>query len=400
MPRTKEGRAPNGEGSIFWDETRQRYRVRVSTPQGVRERSAKTKTEARRLRDELKRQRDSGLPVPHQDLTVKQWVQEWFAGLSGLRPNSRIAYESAIATKILPALGHRRISSLTPHHLRLWHSDMSEKGLATATIAQAHAILRKALGEAVALEILPRNVASLVSPPPIVIKRTSQTQTYTDGEVVALIDACQTEPLGAAFVIAVTMALRIGEIVAIRLADLDDDLTILRVRGQRGQHTEPNTVAPAKTKSSARDLMIPAEARMAIRRRLALRAQERRRAGDDWTETGAIFCTGRGTMIRPSNLAHSETEGLLARICERAGLRYLPPHALRGTCATLMGEAGVSATIISAYLGHAGTGVTDRYVKRTGPMQELASRSVDAILTTTRDKIRDNVALPVQIASR
>jgi len=53
---------------------------------------------------------------------------------------------------------------------------------------------------------------------------------------------------------------------------------------------------------------------------------------------------------------------VLERVCARAGLQDVTPHTLRHTFASVAGDLNFSELTIRGLLGHAGQGVTQRYV--------------------------------------
>ena len=83
-------RRSRGEGSLFWNEKRQRWIGIVSqgyAANGKRRTtwvSGRTKTEAKTKLREAQRARDDGLPAGRRDYTVRQAVESWLEhGLAG-----------------------------------------------------------------------------------------------------------------------------------------------------------------------------------------------------------------------------------------------------------------------------------------------------------------------------
>lgn len=79
-----------GEGSLYWDEDRQRWIANLTvgyTPDGKRIRrraSGRTKTEARAKLKQLVRDHDEGLATSERGYTVAQAVTDWLDyGLTG-----------------------------------------------------------------------------------------------------------------------------------------------------------------------------------------------------------------------------------------------------------------------------------------------------------------------------
>ncbi|AWN35871.1 tyrosine-type recombinase/integrase [Methylobacterium radiodurans] len=71
----------------------------------------------------------------------------------------------------------------------------------------------------------------------------------------------------------------------------------------------------------------------------------------------------------------------LERITERAGLEGVTAHTLRHSFASTAGDLGYSDSTIGAMLGHAGHGVTSRYIHH-----------LDAVLIAAADRVADRVA--------
>ncbi len=83
-------RRSRGEGSLYWDESRQRWMAAVDvgfSPTGKRQRrwvSGKTKTEAKQKLLAMRRDQSDGLPTEHRTYTVREAVESWLEhGLTG-----------------------------------------------------------------------------------------------------------------------------------------------------------------------------------------------------------------------------------------------------------------------------------------------------------------------------
>jgi len=112
-----------------------------------------------------------------------------------------------------------------------------------------------------------------------------------------------------------------------------------------------------------------------LRRR---QAQERLRAGTDYTDHGLVFATPMGQPLDKHNLVHRHFKPIL----EAAGLpKELRLYDLRHSCATLLLAAGENAKVVSERLGHAGITLTlDTYAHVLPTMQRQAADKLEAIL--------------------
>ena len=120
-------RRPRGEGSIYWDENRQRFIAEITigyTPAGkriVRKGSGKTETAARAKLKELVRDHDDGLAIAPPNFTVGDAVTDWLAfGLNGRSTNTRSNYRNLAETHIIGQIGARKLRDLNASDVERW----------------------------------------------------------------------------------------------------------------------------------------------------------------------------------------------------------------------------------------------------------------------------------------
>nr|WP_260845953.1 tyrosine-type recombinase/integrase [Micrococcus luteus] len=148
---------------------------------------------------------------------------------------------------------------------------------------------------------------------------------------------------------------RIGEVLAIRLQDLDlgGPIPTARIAGtiisRKGEPTHRQ--GHPKTDRSVRRVALPAFALHAIRSRLL-------RSGD--TEPHALlFSTRVGTPHTTNNIRR-----LLRDVMDAAGIENVTPHRFRRTVATVVNDAQ-GALLASELLGHTDPRITmQHYIHR------------------------------------
>ncbi len=87
-----------------------------------------------------------------------------------------------------------------------------------------------------------------------------------------------------------------------------------------------------------------------------------------------VFCTGKGTLINPTNLRRRS----LAPLLQRAGLRPMTFHQLRHTAATILLLQNVNPKLVSEMLGHATIAITlDIYSHVLPNMQNSAVAAME-----------------------
>ncbi len=78
------------------------------------------------------------------------------------------------------------------------------------------------------------------------------------------------------------------------------------------------------------------------------------KAGDSWQEHDLVFCSGKGTLINPTNLRKQSFAPLL----QRADLPVITFHQLWHTAATILLLKNVNPKIVSEFLGRTSIAVT------------------------------------------
>ena len=164
-------RRRSGEGTLFWNERRQRWMAVVDvgfSPKGKRRRvqvSARTKTEAKAKLLALRRDQADGLPPEQRGYTVGEAVESWLRyGLVGRDP-STVTNRRIMAEKhIIPALGSRRLMELTAEEVDGWLAAKAQV-LSTDSVARLLSILRQSIRRAQARDLVRRNVALLCDAP-------------------------------------------------------------------------------------------------------------------------------------------------------------------------------------------------------------------------------------------
>jgi Arm DNA-binding domain/Phage integrase, N-terminal SAM-like domain len=133
----------------------------------------KTKRECQAaLNDPLAALRTGTFVEPSKRTLESFLVDEWLPALRHLRPSTLSNYRTHIRTCVLPALGPIPLQQLSPAHLNAFYQALLSRGrlrdghgMAPKTVQNVHAILHRALKDAVRWGYAARNVADAVDPP-------------------------------------------------------------------------------------------------------------------------------------------------------------------------------------------------------------------------------------------
>ncbi|UUN27677.1 tyrosine recombinase XerC [Streptomyces sp. FIT100] len=347
-------RNPNGAGSI-WQRKDGRFEARVYVPQpdGTRKRKTvygSTWEECDEKRQELVRRDRQGIPTPSRSAKLSEWLPYWLEQY--VRPNRKrttyAKYEMHVRLYLVPLLGSRRLESLTTANVRQMLSKVTSQASA-ATAKEAHRVLRTAVTAACRDELISRNVVQLV-PAPRVEPR--ELRPWSLDETLTFLEAARTDPLYTAFVLAVVLGLRRGEVLGVQWKDVDLDRRTLTVRTTLNRGGKELYLDTTKNRR-ARVIPIPLMCVAPLRWQRLRQAGGRAAAGAEWQESDHVFTTRSGRPIEPRNLYRS-----FQRISESAGLPRVRLHDTRHGCASLLFAAGVAPRTVMEILGHSQIAVT------------------------------------------
>jgi integrase len=351
-------RRPRGEGSIFWDERRQRFLAEVTvgyTPAGkriVRRGRGKTETAARNKLKEVIREYEAGLTAKARNTTVGQAVQDWLAyGLHGRSKATVDKCRGICETHVIPALGARKLRELTATDVDRWLADKA-KILSTRTLRELHQCLNRSINRAMARDLVARNVVGLCGIPRGQAGRPSKSLTFD--QATALLDAAESSALLHAYTtVSLLTGARTEELRALTWDHVDLD-------GHANPPRPPSMDVwrsvreggDTKTPKSRRTLALPARCVEALRR-----LREHQSDQGTWTDTGIVFASAAGTELDAANVRRA-FRGVVAR----AGLdpSDWTPRELRHSFVSLLSDHGVPIEQIADLVGHSGTTVTEK----------------------------------------
>jgi integrase len=198
---------------------------------------------------------------------------------------------------------------------------------------------------------------------------------WTLDETLDFLAASRRDPLYAAFVLAIAMGLRRGEIIGLRWSDLDLDNRVLYVR-QQTQHRRGVLYDDDPKSRRRRVVPLPALCIAPLRWHRMRQSAARAKAGEQWHESGYVFTTRTGRQVEPRNVYRSFT-----RIADSAGIRVVRLHDARHGTATLLTAAGVAPRVVMEILGHSQISITmDVYTHVVQDTQREAMSHMDRLL--------------------
>lgn len=291
-----------------------------------------------------------GIPTPSRSAKLSEWLPYWLE--EHVKPHRKrttyVKYEMHVRLYLVPLLGARRLESLTTANVRKMIGAVTAQASA-ATAKEAHRVLRTALTAACREELISRNVVQLV-PAPRVEPR--ELRPWSLDETLTFLEAARADPLYPAFVLAVALGLRRGEILGLQWQDIDLDRRTLTVRTTLHRGGKELYLDTTKNRR-ARVIPIPLMCVAPLRWQRLRQAARKAAVGAMWHESDHVFTTGSGRPIEPRNLYRS-----FQRIAASAGLPPVRLHDTRHGCASLLFAAGVAPRTVMEILGHSQIAVT------------------------------------------
>ena len=179
-----------------------------------------TRRDAQRfLTDVLSRLGDGSYAQPSKVTLAEFLTGEWLPAVEGtVRPLTFMQHRSAVKARIVPRLGHVRLQALTGGHLNALYRELEQAGLSVGTVRQTHAVLHRALRDAVRWGKLVRNPAGMADPPRA---ERSRAQAWTAKELVRFLEHVQDDRLFPLWRLAATTGMRRGELLGLTWRCLD-----------------------------------------------------------------------------------------------------------------------------------------------------------------------------------
>lgn len=330
------------EGSLFLRTRDRRWVAMVTMPDGRRRSaSAASKAEGVRLLAMLKAQRDQAVADPRR-IRVGPYLRRWIASVNGLAPATLRQHEMIVRVHLVPALGARYLTQLTPSDVEAY---LESAAVDPQTKRHHRATLRRALADAQRDGLVSRNVAALARAPKM---RKAERVYLSAAQVRRVIDARE-ERYWPLWTLIATTGLRVSEALGLAWSDVDG--ATVTVRHQLARVDGAWVRSQPKTDRSRRTIPLTS---IAIEALTVQRTRQDAERGDHPRPMdGLVFTTPTGAPIHSTNLL-PPWHALLRRL----GLPKVTVHDLRHAAATMMLTEGVPLPVIAAVLGHSTVRVT------------------------------------------
>lgn len=353
-----------------------------------------TKAEAKRLANDFENDSLKKSYIDDKNLTLAGFIEYWkkeYALQDGMYSPKTIERNEVLLKRIIPVLGNIRLRKLKPTHLMQLYNNLREDGmrlnnkkesdgkLSPRTIQMHHKLLSAILNKAKQWQFIEMNPCQFVDAPKAKCKKTPIWTEETLVQFFSLLFAHAKLKYVLFFMIAFSTGLRRGEILALRLSDID------RIKGKL-QVNQTSTVVKGgiiykdpKTEKSASGVSVSASVFEALDLYLAeceilrnLAAEK----GNPWPETDLLFTTAEGRAMFPSTIAH-----WLKGFITKHELPMISTRSFRNMSITYAIDRGFDLKAVSERARHAQLSTTTDIYAHVLPQKDQAiAASLDTIM--------------------
>lgn len=314
-------------------------------------------------------------------ITVAEFFEQWLTIVAEQKVGRKTfdRYRGIVKNHIAPAFGRLPLQKLTALHIETHYSKLAkegrkdghEGGLSAQTILHHHRLISEALQKAVSWKLRTHNPADGVTPPTV---KPRQIVPINEAQAAWLLSAAEGTRLYMPIMIAVTMGLRRGEILAARWGDMDRDRAVLKVCHALEESTTGVIFKPPKSQKGRREVAIPSVTLEALQKHQEAQKGYREKLGAGYQDDDLICCVEDGSLWKPSAFTSAYRDLLRRR--KLTGPNF---HALRHAHASQLLKAGVDAKVISQRLGHSRASFTmDVYAHLMPGQDQEAAKRTDA----------------------
>ena len=324
----------------------------------------------------------------NKSITLAKYIEHWLAEVAPKKlAKSTFARDRQDVRRILPALGHYKLTGLTKEVIRNFYEEMraerklTDGGLISErTVEGLHNTLCSILTDAVEEGYLLHNPAWRMYKP----QGTRKERPVADEELVQrLITALEGQSLKyeTYFKLVLATGMRRGEACGLRWSDINWKKRSIHVQRTviKLSH-EPIFVKPPKTASGDRVVHVSKEMAKLLKAWKQQCAWERQQEqGDLLQEDDYLFRQPNGDPMVPTTFTFR-----FKKILKQNGLpENLSVHSLRHTTASLLISQGVDVRTVASVLGHSQASTT----------LDIYAHAFDAHKRAASEKLRDAIGL-------
>ncbi|GHO54800.1 tyrosine-type recombinase/integrase [Ktedonobacter robiniae] len=375
------GRRKHGEGTLF-KRADGRWQASFVASDGKRkyfygEKSSEALEKMRKAMQEDQK----GLLASGKRVLLKDYLPQWLELVAKPQvfQGTYVQYEATVKKHLLPAFGHIMVHKLTVQQVQSFYAKKLEEGLAPGTVIYIHSILHMALDNAVSWGLISHNVTDKAKLPK---RKRPDHRVLSLEEAKTLVKFARASRLETLLIMALTTAMRRGELLALQWSDIDFEKKTLQLRRSfRRVGNVGNIVKEPKTKAGQRRIMLTDFAIEALKRHKQLQEEQRERS-TNWRDLDLVFPNTLGGYWSPDYMVL-----VFKKMLTQAQLPQIRFHDLRHSAATLLLAMGVHPKLVQDLLGHSKIATTmDTYSHVLPSMQKEVADKMGLAFTFEEDQ--------------
>jgi len=421
-----------GDGTICWDEDRGCWFVRVTYRdpktgetkrkklKGAEDNTPKGKSASLKIGQKWLEQIEQGMSPDVEKITLGQWIDTWLKEY--IKPNVRVKsydkYEGCLVQYVKPKLGRFPMRKIRETQLTALFNELlvsggkKGTGLSSSTVKATRRYLSMCLEQAIKSDVLQKNPVKQTKAIKLV-KVEIQTLTEIQADNLTAVayamaqEADQNYALRAAktaektaktgiytqvamsnivyhssymaILLALATGMRLGEIFGLSWDAVDIEKGIIYVKRALVTSRAGVNFEEPKTKASRRQIPLPSDITVQLRKYKALQEWRKNILGDQWSSLNLVITGEFGGVFNTSNFPSRYFKPLLKKINIPASFKF---HDLRHTHATLLLLKGIAVKVVSERLGHSTVAMTqDTYAHVLPEMQAEVVKVLDGVFT-------------------
>jgi len=256
-------------------------------------------------------------------------------------------YKEKYNKHMVSSFGNRKLDTIKASELAIWQNKLLTK-LAPKTVSALRVMFYIVFDDAVRDELINKNPFTLVKAPSTQSIR--EIKPFSKDEIFKLLPKVD-KTMKCYFAIGFFAGLRAGEMMALRVTDIDMKNKIIKVTKSRNFGIESSP----KTKSSYREVDILDVLVPYLQEHLKL-----------YPHNDYLF---QNTKAKPFNRSTYISDFYWTKALKKSEIEYRNMHQMRHTFASLMISSGEDILWVSSMLGHKNSGITlsvyAKYMKNT-----------------------------------
>lgn len=297
------------------------------------------------------------------NIKLNEWYEKWMNvyKFDVIRENTKSYYNGVFKKHISPSLGNMYLRDITQYQIKELIRKLGEQGYKYETKNKVRILLLDIFNKAIINDYVRKNPAKGIT-----IKRdeNKDIRVLSLEEQVSFFNCCKGTFYDNFFITALATGMRVGEIAALRISDIDFENKLISVnRTLVYQKYETDNCKTfhfelPKTKTSMRQIPITKQCEIALKRQYIQKnvissksPKKTEKQFEDLLFTtkfntplnSQIVCDAIEKIISEINLTRDVTEEMETFSC----------HCFRHTFATRCFEAGIQPKTVQSYLGHA-----------------------------------------------